>query len=69
MRRLAASIRLLMSGAPVAENELEEGRQLREELKDVVPDPYSVLTDVEREEIVRAVSLPTGSWYACPKGR
>ncbi|KAL8625015.1 hypothetical protein ACOMHN_012024 [Nucella lapillus] len=68
MPRLAATIRQLMGGQPLAENDLEEGRRLQEELKTVVEDPYSALSDEEREAIVKAVSLPTGSWYACPRG-
>lgn len=68
MRRLAANIQVLIEGRPVQENDLEEGRNLREELQNVVPDPYSALTDEEREAIVKAVSLPTGHWYACPRG-
>ena len=57
-----------MTAGPLPESGLEEGRKLTEELKEVVADPYSALTDEEREEIVSAVSLPTGSWYACPRG-
>lgn len=68
MSRLAATIRILSEGRPLAENEIEEGRKLQEELQNHVPDPYTALTDEEREEIVRAVSLPTGHWYACPRG-
>ena len=69
LRRLAACIRQLMTAGLLPENDLEEARTLKEELKEVVADPYSALTDEEREEIVRAVKLPTGSWYACPKGQ
>ncbi|XP_076435286.1 NFX1-type zinc finger-containing protein 1-like isoform X2 [Babylonia areolata] len=68
MRQLAATIRRLMAGEPLAENDLEEGRQLQGELKEVVSDPYTALSDSEREKVVRAISLPTGSWYACPRG-
>ena len=69
LRRLAACIRQLMTAGLLPENDLEEARRLKEELKEVVADPYSALTDEEREEIVRAVKLPTGSWYACPRGQ
>ena len=69
MRCLAACIRQLKTAGPLPEREVEEGRRLAEELKAVVPDPYTALTDEEREGIVRAISLPTGSWYACPRGQ
>jgi hypothetical protein len=69
VNRLAICIRQLKVAGPVHDKDLDEGKQLREELKDVVADPYSALTDEEREAIVKAVALPTGSWYACPRGQ
>jgi hypothetical protein len=69
VNRLAICIRQLKVAGPVHDKDLDEGKQLREKLKDVVADPYSALTGEEREAIVKAVALPTGSWYACPRGQ
>lgn len=68
MCRLAACVRQLQVLGSVNDHDLDEGRRLQEELKDVVQNPYTILTDEERESIIKAVALPTGSWYACPKG-
>lgn len=69
LRRLAATIRVLGTGKPVAENDFQEGNQLSEELKKAVPDTVLELSDKERLEIVRAVNLPSGHWYACSRGK
>ncbi len=53
----------------MSEQEESQVRNIYENLRKAHPDSGLAVTQEELQGIVKAIGLPKGHWYKCPKGK
>lgn len=65
---LGQSLGKLKRYGAATDKDIDESRQLCEDLRKSVPESNIALTSAEKLEIVKAMGLTKGAWYKCLKG-